>query len=364
MSVSPDKELVTKEFTLAGHSAGVECLAISPDGRTLVSGDDAASIIVWNLTTGEQIQSINCPFNGAEKFEFVSVTSGAHNGPIEDLSFDAIHCRLASVGGGHPQVWKISNAGILSPMVENVPLSTSTARSVSFAEGGCSILVGYLESGEISCFAIEPWGLKWTKTIDSRIGCLDLCKFEDTNIFVSNLVDGVDLYRLPDVEKIKTFPHTIKSNFPLQVTSSRRGSWLVSGGDSGFARLFDRRSGQFVQSLSHGNGSSLIQSVSSLDRDDGCVIVTGSSDSSSPEIIVWKERKRAESPLPDGDIVSLSSEKVKTRSFSLCEVVVLVVVSLQLFVFFALLVLCFIFVEYKHTSRIEDIFRIMNAFVN
>ena len=66
---------------LTGHSAGVESRAVSPDGRYLVSGgklsfcllglashldpDDAASVLVWNLLTGELVQSIHCPFNGA-----------------------------------------------------------------------------------------------------------------------------------------------------------------------------------------------------------------------------------------------------------------------------------------------------------
>ncbi|KLO04064.1 WD40 repeat-like protein, partial [Schizopora paradoxa] len=140
------KSLVSREFTLTGHSAGVECLAISSDGRLLVSGDDAAYVFIWNLSTGELVQSIHNPFNGAisavvwvhlrdstdpcfvfgcadgslhlyrrrhatAMFEFVSVNCEGHSGAIEDLSFDNVHHRLASVGGGHPQVWKLSQTG-------------------------------------------------------------------------------------------------------------------------------------------------------------------------------------------------------------------------------------------------------------
>lgn len=34
-----------------------------------------------------------------------------HEGIIESLAFDPVHRRLASVGRGIPQVWKISAAG-------------------------------------------------------------------------------------------------------------------------------------------------------------------------------------------------------------------------------------------------------------
>ncbi|KLO04610.1 WD40 repeat-like protein, partial [Schizopora paradoxa] len=279
---------VTREFTLTGHTAGIECLAISPDGRTLVSGDDAASVIVWNLTTGELVQSIQCPFNGAISavvwihlrdtkdtcfvfgcadgslhvyrrkganlsFEFVSVNSEGHDGPIEDLCFDPVHCRIASVGGGHPQVWKVSSTDLTTgnTILDNPPKSSATARSVAFYEEGCSVLVGYLESREMSCFVIEPWSLKWTRSLKSRIGNWAFCNRDGADLFITNLVDGIDQYKLPDFVKVKVFPHAIKSNFPLQVATTHRGTWVVSGGDSGFARLFDRQSGQLLQLLHH-----------------------------------------------------------------------------------------------------------------
>ncbi len=40
-----------------------------------------------------------------------------HSGPIESLAFDPVYCRLASVGGGLPQVWKVSAAGTLPSLV-------------------------------------------------------------------------------------------------------------------------------------------------------------------------------------------------------------------------------------------------------
>ena len=36
--------------TLQGHSAGVVCCAIAPDGRTVVSGSDDKTLKVWERT--------------------------------------------------------------------------------------------------------------------------------------------------------------------------------------------------------------------------------------------------------------------------------------------------------------------------
>ncbi|KLO04860.1 WD40 repeat-like protein, partial [Schizopora paradoxa] len=257
-----------------------------------------ACVLLWNLATGERVQTISCPFNGAisaviwvqlresndlcfvfgcadgslhlyrrhgskTTFEFVFVFGEAHQGPIEDLAFDALHHRVASVGGGHPQVWKLSSQGALSslssrvldPLVQFPPQSERIARSIAFFEGGCNVLVSYLESHEISCFTIEPWNLKWTRRVGSRIGFSTLCGSDGVTIFISNLIDGVDEYRLPDFEKVKAFPHAIKFNFPLRFVTVFREGWLVSGGDSGFARLFDRRTGRLLQLLEHPNST-------------------------------------------------------------------------------------------------------------
>lgn len=53
------------------------------------------------------IQNENCIF---------LYTTDAHKGPVEDLAFDTVHGRLASVGGGLAQVWDINSNGEYAPI--------------------------------------------------------------------------------------------------------------------------------------------------------------------------------------------------------------------------------------------------------
>ena len=74
------------------------------------------------------------------------------------------------------------------------------------------------------------------------------------SVFITNLSDGIDHYRLPDFQKVQSFPHAIKLNLTLQIAVANGGSIIVCGGDDGFARAFDRRTGRLLQCLDHGNG--------------------------------------------------------------------------------------------------------------
>ncbi len=44
--------------TLEGHLGEINCVAISPDGKTLVSGSEDYTIKVWDLATGEEIYTL------------------------------------------------------------------------------------------------------------------------------------------------------------------------------------------------------------------------------------------------------------------------------------------------------------------
>ncbi|MFM5961962.1 MAG: WD40 repeat domain-containing protein, partial [Dolichospermum sp.] len=43
------------KLTLEGHSSYVNAIAITPDGRTVISGSDDKTIKTWDLTTGNKV---------------------------------------------------------------------------------------------------------------------------------------------------------------------------------------------------------------------------------------------------------------------------------------------------------------------
>jgi len=55
------------------------------------------------------------------------------------------------------------------------------------------------------------------------------------------------------MQLIKTYSHGNVNNTLFRVSIVDR-SWLVSGGQDGFAHLYDLQSGQFLQKLEHSSG--------------------------------------------------------------------------------------------------------------
>ncbi|KZT12285.1 uncharacterized protein LAESUDRAFT_623922, partial [Laetiporus sulphureus 93-53] len=68
-------------------------------------------------------------------------------------------------------------------------------------------------------------------------------------LFVSNLVSGVDQYKFPSLERVRSYSYPIIRNQIMQV--STLGTQLVIGGDDGFTCLYDTTTGQLLQMLEH-----------------------------------------------------------------------------------------------------------------
>jgi hypothetical protein len=76
---------------------------------------------------------------------------------------------------------------------------------------------------------------------------------EGEHLFVSNLRDGIDEYRFPGMQKVQTFAQPIENkNRVIQVRKLPSHNFIVTGGDDGFARVFDRTNGQLVSKIYHG----------------------------------------------------------------------------------------------------------------
>jgi WD40 repeat protein len=71
---------------------------------------------------------------------------------------------------------------------------------------------------------------------------------------VANLHDSVDIYGIPNMQLIKSYLHGNTNNTIFKV-SFIDSDWLISGGQDGFACLYDVQSGQCLEKLDHGSGT-------------------------------------------------------------------------------------------------------------
>ncbi|KAG1850326.1 WD40-repeat-containing domain protein [Suillus tomentosus] len=195
----------SSKYTLSRHTKAVNVLAVSRHGALLLSGGNDSRIVVWNLLSGEMIQEIFTPAagyisaitwmdvdDGGETmfafgasdgniqvyersnnalFGFQSTTT-SHSGTVEALAWDPVHRRLASAAGGRPHLWTLTQDKSLATIIiiSQTEKQPYIARTVHFHDNGASLLVSFLESGEIFCYSIEPWDLKWCKKVQGRIG--------------------------------------------------------------------------------------------------------------------------------------------------------------------------------------------------
>ena len=149
-----------------GHTAPVTGVALSADGTVLASGDEAGTIILWDVATGQQLSQI-----------------AGHTGGITGLVFSADGKQLASSSlDGTARLWDIStslNAGASSgaelerPEYGDATLEFTKVLGVAFRRGGRTLrLIGCARQAGTSgeCNRLYVW--QWDIVTGQRTGGL------------------------------------------------------------------------------------------------------------------------------------------------------------------------------------------------
>ncbi|KAF8724437.1 hypothetical protein AX14_008812 [Amanita brunnescens Koide BX004] len=337
---------------LAGeHGDSVISLAFSTKGRYLASGSDDSILVIWDVEAGTKVfffrldspalslvwdshredrLFVGC-MDGTAAFidklqgALVPILTGLRHTPVYALAADpfAQPCRIA-IGAG-PEV-HIATAISESHYATNSILPTPStlprgrveeedaddrvrARSLHFTNRGRNLVVSYLNHG-IVCWDVatsaQLWCIEPTHT-HRHIGFSAISP-DETEIAISNLSTGVDVYSLKSMMKIRSFSDTIlpDTNYPIGVEFLANGSFVSSGSHTGRPCVWEKHSCAVFQVLDHGLPGKLVRciavSVTSLPLDppesqtkvrrsgDGELVATATT-GRNPCIQIWASRQ-------------------------------------------------------------------------
>jgi len=295
---TPNKPNITLERTICSwdseHFKPVGCLAISPDGELLVSGNRNA-IKAWILKTGTEIYTVtehrNSVFSLAISLDGQYLISGGNDGSIK--------------------VWKLSTGERIRNFEDNhgsvysIAITPDGKKLISGTQGGFTTLWN-LDTGEkirtifkhsntfVRCVAISSDG----NTIVSAdangiIQILPRCGFKGHSRCINSVVitpDGeclisgsydkrIKIWSLITGEEIDTLNSHVGSVKSLAVSPS--GDLLVSGGADKTIKLWDLNTRKEVHTIT-GHLNDVNDLVFSP---DGQFLVSGSEDCT---IKVWR----------------------------------------------------------------------------
>ncbi|ALF52902.1 hypothetical protein ACX27_08585 [Nostoc piscinale CENA21] len=254
-----------KEIDLLGlsHNEGnVKSVAISPDGRTLASGSDDATIKIWNLANGRFIHT----FNG-------------HSSSVKSVAFSPDGRTLASGSGVNDKTIKIWSV-VTEQEIRTLNGNSNGVDSVAFSPDGKILASGSDET-------IKIWNVatgEVIRTLNVHPDLVNSVAFSpDGKTLASGIgswrkTENIKIWNIATGQEITTFNgHSSSVN---SVAFSPNGRTLASGSDDATIKIWNIATGQEITTL---NGHS--HSVNSVAfSPDGRTLASGSKDNT---IKIW-----------------------------------------------------------------------------
>ena len=203
----------TQLRTLEAHSDAVNCLAIAPDGQTFASGSSDKNIKIWNLHTGKEVRKLGGWFP-------------AHSDSIDCLAIAPNGQTLVSGSRDHTiKVWNLANGQEIGKLSQNL----WGVYSVALTPDGQAIASDCLDH------------------------TIKLCRW-DTEVLLQTFVDH--------------------SNWIWTIAISPNGQILASGSEDCTVKFWNLKTGKLLHTLREHNKP--VHSVSF--SPDGQILVSGSYD--------------------------------------------------------------------------------------
>ncbi|GAB4209007.1 MAG: hypothetical protein Fur006_68380 [Coleofasciculaceae cyanobacterium] len=290
-----------------GQSAGVLSVSLSSDGKTLASGGDDGTVMLWKLdgtkvgslsTRSDRVYSVSFSpdrktlasgsgdgivtlweLNGTEVREVRSFPT--QNARVYSVSFSPDRKTLASGSGdGTVTLWKLDGTKVTSFSKQSLPVY-----SVSFSPDGKTLASGSGD-GTVTLWELNGTEVREVRSLPTQSAGVSSISFnpKDKTLASGSLDETVTLWKL-DGTKVRSFPRqntgvSSRNYSPRGVSFSPDGKTLASGGGDGTVTLW-KTDGTKVRSLP--TQSAPVYSVSF--SPDGQTLASGSGDGT---VTLWK----------------------------------------------------------------------------
>ena len=258
----------------AGHTASVVSIAFSPDGQMLASGSLENTVRIWQVRTGQVLQTINTGYNTLWNLAYspdgqmlaisgedsngnpaiklwtaydgqIALTLNAPKARVRSMAFSPNGEMLASAGDDQAiTIWRVRDGRILKTLSD----PRSTVYSVAFSPDGKYLATGSADH-VIRIYRVDDWKLL-PEIRDQNNDILSVAFSPDGQYLASAGADRVVwIWRVSDGSNVrKLIGHTGRV---YGVTYSPDGQTLASTGDDQTIRLWSAKSGALLQIISH-----------------------------------------------------------------------------------------------------------------
>ncbi len=242
--------------TLEGHTDDVTSVAISKDGKTIVSGSYDNSVKIWDRATGKLLKTLE-----GHTSIVTSVAISKDGKTIVSGSYDK------SI-----KIWDRATGKLLKTLEGH----TSTVFSVSISQDAKYIVSGSYDK-TVKIWARESG--KLLKTLDENASVVSLSISKNAKYIVTGLSDNsIKIWARESGKLLKTLEgHT---SIVYSVSISQDAKYIVSGSNDKTVKIWARESGKLLKTLEGHTGS--VRSV--IISKDTKYIVSGSYDKS---IKIW-----------------------------------------------------------------------------
>ena len=215
------------EVNSFNHQRSVSSVAFSPDGKYLATGDYLYYARIWNLETGNQVKSFK------------------HSSRVTNYSvaFSPDGKYLVTGSGSYAKIWNLEIGNEVKSFEHS-----STVHSVAFSPDG-----KYLATGEYY-YNAKIWDLETGNEVNSfkHSSTVSSVAFSPDGKYLAtgSLSNYAKIFNVETGKEIKSFKH---SNDVKSVAFSPDSKYLATGSPSNYAKIFNVETGKEIKSFKHSN---------------------------------------------------------------------------------------------------------------